>query len=73
VSYGKQTKRILERFGQLYGMRRKALPPSLVNGLVLSILTGELTVNVDEAEYSPLREVLPLLREAQREVMGVGS
>jgi hypothetical protein len=64
----KQHKRILARFRESYALRYKRLPPALIEGLLLSILTGELGVNVDEAEYSPLREVLPLLREAKEQV-----
>jgi hypothetical protein len=67
---------ILARFGEAYARRYKRLPPTLIDGMVQSILAGELKVMVDEPEYSPLREIMPLLREATTITMdafGVGG
>ena len=60
-----QPRRVLTRFRQIYGAQHRRLPPTLIEGLVLSILAGELSVNVDEPRYSPLREILPILRDAK--------
>jgi hypothetical protein len=55
---------VLARFEQAYVRRYKRPAPWLIEGLVLSILTGEVQVMADEPECSPLREIMPLLREA---------
>ena len=56
---------VFGRFQDLYNARYDRTPPAPIAGLVMSILAGEVQVLADEPEYSPLREVVPLLREAR--------
>ena len=62
---GLRLKVVFGRFQDLYNARYDRTPPAPIAGLVMSILAGEVQVLADEPEYSPLREVVPLLREAR--------
>jgi hypothetical protein len=60
-------------FRQAYAARYKRLPPSLIEGFLSSILTGEVQLMTDEPAFSPLLEMLPLLREAREKVVTAGG
>lgn len=65
----KQRDQVRAAFRQAYAARYKRLPPTLIEGFLSSILTGEVRVMTDQPAFSPLQEMLPLLFEATQQVI----
>jgi hypothetical protein len=59
-------------FRKAYFQRYKRTPPTIVEGFLSNILTGEVRVMTDQPAFSPLQEMLPLLFEATQQVVEGG-
>jgi hypothetical protein len=58
---------VRRRFIGLWHAKYSKSPSPAVVGVALSLITGELGLRKEEPEYSPVAEIVPLLRQAVQE------
>lgn len=67
VKFTRRHEQIKRRFCELYSARYHRNVKAELVGIVLSLLVGELELKTEELDCWPLKEIVPLLRQAVEE------